>query len=128
MTDIFIDPGTNDLGFSNSTVRLTATREELARQKVQINLSTFKGEWFRNVLAGIPYLKNDNNPVQLLGATTKEVFDLHIKAGIVSRQDIVDILTYNSVLDKVERTLTISFTASTITGSTVSTTNLIISL
>ena len=85
MTDIFLDPLTNDIDLVNNVMRLTANTEELSRQRVQIWLGIFKGEWFFNIVAGIPYLANDNNPVQLLGVgTNKDAFDREIKEGINS--------------------------------------------
>jgi hypothetical protein len=126
MTDIFLDPLTNDIQLTNNVMRLTANTEELSRQRVQIWLGIFKGEWFANITAGIPYLVNDNNPEQLLGVTSKATFDLFIKTGITTRSGIVDLLSYSSTLDNSTRTLTISFEASTETGEIVSVDNVTI--
>jgi hypothetical protein len=124
MTDIFLDPNTNDIKLDNQIMRLTTSIEELSRQRVQIWLGIFKGEWFVNILAGIPYLSNDNNPEQLLGVTSKETFDLAIKTGITTRSGIVELLSYSSTLDNSTRVITISFEASTETGEIVSINNI----
>ncbi len=126
MTDIFIDPKTDDISLTNKVMRLTNTVEELTRQRVQIWLNIFRGEWFANVLAGIPYLRNDNNTIQLLGATSKETFDLFIREGITTRVGILRLASYTSVLDKESRFLSISFEAVTETGDLISVNNVII--
>jgi hypothetical protein len=128
MTDIFLNPLTNDIDLVNNEMRLTTTVQELTRQRVQIWLGIFKGEWFANVLAGIPYLANDNNPVQLLGVTSKDTFDLAIKTGITTRSGIVELLSYSSTLDKASRQISISFEASTDTGEIVSINNITVAV
>ncbi len=128
MTDIFLDPITNDIDLTNNIMRLTANQEELSRQRVQIWLGLFKGEWFANILAGIPYLKNPNNPEQLLEVVNKEVFDLAIKTGIITRPGIVELVSYTSTLDNITRTLNINFEATTLTGEITSVSDLTISV
>jgi hypothetical protein len=100
-------------------MRLTDSSEELTRQRIQIWLALFKGEWFANILAGIPYLKNDNNTTQILGAVNKKIFDSVIREGIQTRKGVVTLLSYYSVLDTSSRTITVSFKASTVTGEIV---------
>lgn len=118
MADIFLDPLTNDIQLTNNVMRLVTSTEELSRQRVQIWLGIFKGEWFYNIVAGIPYLANDNNPEQLMGiGTNKDAFDRAIKEGIVTREGIVELESYSSTLNNSTRTLTISFEASTLTGT-----------
>ena len=120
MTDIFLNAKTNDIDLVNSVMRITANTEELSRQRVQIWLGIFKGEWLFNTVAGIPYLANDNNPEQLLGAgDNKDAFDRDIKEGIVTRQGIIELTSYTSTLDNSTRTLTINFGATTVDGPIV---------
>jgi hypothetical protein len=120
MTDIFLNTDTNDIDLVNSVMRLTANTEELTRQRVQIWLGIFKGEWLFNIVAGIPYLANDNNPEQLLGvASNKDSFDRAIREGIITRAGIIDLTSYTSTLDNLTRTLTINFKATTEDGPIV---------
>lgn len=128
MTDIFLNKDTNDIELVNNQMRLTTSMQELSRQRVQIWLGLFKGEWFANIIAGIPYLKNPNNPEQLLGVTNKDTFDLAIKTGITTRSGIVELLSYSSTLDNATRVITISFEASTETGEIVSVTNVTVAV
>jgi hypothetical protein len=118
--DIFLNPATDDIDISsNKTMRLTSNIEESSRQQVLINLATFKGEWFANILSGLPYLKNDNNPEQLMGQTETLNFDIAIKEGILSRENITSLASYTSEFDRQERVFTVSFTAITNTGEVI---------
>lgn len=123
MVDIYIDPATNDIGFANNTMRITQSQGELTRQKIQIWLALYRGEWFANVVAGIPYLKNDFNPVQLLGQPDKSLFDLYIREGILSREGVKSLDRYESIFDKAQRTLSVSFTFTVTEGEVVSVEN-----
>lgn len=124
-TDIFLDPVTNDIQLDdNKIMRLTANRQESSRQQVQISLSTFRGEWFVNTLAGIPYIANDFNNIQLMGISRKSLFDISIKEDILARENIVRLESYNSVFDRRARTLTVDFIAITETGEVIPVENL----
>lgn len=116
LVDIFLDPLTGDLSLVDSQMRLTANIEECVRQKVEITLRTFKGEWDFNILFGVPYLENDNNPTQLLGKTSKAFFDITIKTTIESVEGIVQVLDFESTLTQPEGLLTINFKATTESG------------
>jgi len=124
MVDIFLDPTTDDIELVNSSMRLTQTQQELSRQKVQTNLATFKGEVFWDIVAGIAYLANDNNPEQLLGKSDKRFLDNAIKDGILSRDGIVQLVSYTSTFDKNTREVTISFEAETLEGTIVAIDNI----
>jgi hypothetical protein len=122
--DIFLNLVTGDIDLTNKSMRLTSSIPESSRQQVQIDLSTFLGEWFANILAGIPYLANDNNPVQLLGQSETINFDIAIKGNILARENITEISVYESSFDRAERILTVSFTAITSTGEEIVVVNL----
>ena len=126
--DIYLDPITGDINLTNNNMRMTANIEESSRQQVTINLSMFKGEWFANILAGIPYIANDNNPDQLLGPNGKNLLDATIKEGITSRENITQLTTYSSTLDKVNRSLAVSFSAVTNSGEVISEEDLAINI
>lgn len=127
-TDIYLDPTTDDIDLTNKSIRLTENIEESSRQQVLIDLSTFQGEWFANIVAGIPYLANDDNPIQLMGQTETTNFDIYIKGSILARENITSLDSYESSFDRQERTLTVSFTAITATGEVVTVSNLSIGI
>jgi hypothetical protein len=119
--DLALNPTTNDLEISNSLLRLTENQEQTTRQKVQIYLGMFRGECFWSILEGIPYLANDNNNTQLLSKNTtdKRFVDVVIKQAILEREGIIGITSYSSFLDSVNRKLSISFSANTVSGEII---------
>lgn len=118
--DIFLNPITNDIDLSNDlTMRLTANIEESSRQQVQISLGTFKGEWFADILAGIPYLRNDNNTVKALGEESKDFIDAVIQDDILSRENIVSITSYESTFTRATGVLEVVASATTKQGDVI---------
>lgn len=127
--DIYLDPITNDIALVNGVMRLTTNKEESSRQQILITLKTNLGEWVFNILAGIPFLANGNNPIQLLGAgNNKGLIDTLIKEAILSRENITQIISYTSDVDKVKRTMSVSFVAQTNSGEVVSVDNASLSI
>lgn len=125
--DIFLDPVTNDLSIINSIIRLTEVQEETTRQKTSIMLKSFRGECFWDInTLGLPYLKNSNNSVQLLGkdTTDKRFIDVYVREAILSREGIVELLEYESVWDRRTRIMSVSFKAITETGEILTVENL----
>lgn len=118
MSDFYLNPLTGDLDITGGRMSITKQVEELARQKLHITLKTFKGEYFANRLFGIPYLANDNNPVQLLEKNTKDLLDLEIKSAILDTEGVTEILSYSSNLAS-DRSLTVNFTALTESGEEI---------
>ncbi len=120
LVDLYLDPATGDLDLTNSRVRLTQNIEEAVRQKLEITLRTFRGELFSNINFGVPYLENEDNPVQLFGEASQIVFDTEIKSQILSVEGVVDILSYNSFLSPIDGILDINFKATTESGEVIS--------
>ena len=116
MVDIYLNPITNDIDLSGNTIRLTETNEENSRQRVLIVLNVNKGEWQFNINFGIPWLKNEFNPIQLLGKTSKSIIDSAIKKAILTREGILSLENYTSSLEQNTRILTVSFKAITEDG------------
>lgn len=114
--DLFLDPLTNDLYIEGGKLSLTNSVQNAIRQRISIYLSTFRGEMFWNTSAGIPYLENDNNPIQLLGKSDKRFFDVLIREAILSREGVVSLSKYDSKVDLNSRTISISFVAVTEDG------------
>lgn len=125
MADIYIDPLTHDISLVDNRMMLVDTEEEATRQRLVITLKTFRGEWDFNIEAGVPYLKNENNAVQLLGKSNKDLLDLEIKQAILNTEGVVSLNTFDSVFDKAQRTVEIDFTASTDSGEIISVTTTI---
>lgn len=118
--DIYLNPVTNDIDLtSDLTMRLTANKEESSRQQVLISLSTFKGEWFADINAGIPYLRNDNNNIKALGEGTKAFIDALIQDDILARENITEINSYESTFTRSTGQLEVEATATTTSGKVI---------
>jgi hypothetical protein len=117
MTDLTIDRGTGDLQIQNGDLVLIPTIQELVRQQVQITLSTFRGEWSYNTEFGVPYVANENNPIQIFSKTSKNIFDLRMREAIQSTEGVVGIDSYSSVRDPRSQLITVTFTATTNSGN-----------
>ena len=57
MNDLELNVQTHDLVIANGTVNLLNTEPKVARQALNINLLLFRGEWFLDLDAGIPYFQ-----------------------------------------------------------------------
>ena len=121
--DFLLDDN-GDIDITNKLMTLTPDIQTSSRQQVMITLRTYLGEWVYNIIYGIPYLANDNNPIQLLGAgDNKDLVDLYVRQAILSRENIVALLSYTSSLVKEDRSMTISFQAETNEGEILTVTN-----
>ena len=116
--DIHIDPLTQDIELTNSQLFSITEKEVSTRQRLDITLNAFRGEWNFNINFGIPYLKNANNSVQLLEKGNEDILDLEIKSAILNTEGIVGIESYQSVLDS-DRVATITFSAVTESGEII---------
>lgn len=127
--DLLLDSN-NDLSLFNGDLELTDTQEEATRQYVTTQLRGFLGEcFFATDQFGVPWLANDNNPIQLLGKnSSQQIIDLYIKQAITTREGIQQITSYNSVWDRANRTLSVSFTAITTSGEPLSVENILVEI
>lgn len=99
------------IAFVNNTIQLVSSRQKLIKQRIAISLRTNRGEWYANITAGVPYLQNDNNPVQLLGKNNKNEVDLYIRQVVEGVEGVIDITQYSSELDYITGGLMVTFRA-----------------
>lgn len=116
MTDLLLDNSTKDLVIDDGDLTLIPTLEQEALQAVTTTLNTFRGEWFMNISYGVPWLANENNPIQLLGSKDKVEFDSFVRQSITSNPEIVSIITYDSLLYTNAAQMQISATLETEVG------------
>ena len=115
--DFLINSVSGDIDLSNNTITLVSSIEQLVKQKIEITLRAYRGEWEFNISFGIPYLKNSNNLIQLLGVgDNKRLLDFEIRDAILGKEEILSIISFNSVVDKPSRTYTLTFEAETEEG------------
>lgn len=100
--DIKIDPITNDIVFVDGRLQMV-TGADAAGQRIRSRLTTFRGEWFLNLLFGLPYLTDI-----LKKAPELPLIASLIKAEIVAGGGVGTRVTrFNMVLDPTTRQLTI---------------------
>jgi len=109
--DIYIDPLTNDIALIRGELKLIENEAQLIRQKLNITLNTFRGEWFFNTLYGIPYLENDNNDIAALSKTSLNVLNYEVRRAILDTEGVRALSGYTSEFDRRTRTVNISFSA-----------------
>ena len=107
MSDILLTENGWDIDIVDGDLVFIEDKEILARQSVLLTMRTYKGEWFKNIGYGIPWITNSNNPVQILGKTQKTVFDSYIRNGILSNEEVISIISYTSSVDPYTGKITI---------------------
>lgn len=110
-TDIILDRTTHDIIIDNQDLTLFTTEEELTTQRVKINLLNFKGEWFRDINAGVPYLQS------IFGKRgTQTTATSFLKNTIVQTLGIESITAFEYELDN-NRNFKVVFSAITSSGT-----------
>lgn len=112
MNDIILT-SEHDLFIENGDISLFLSLEELTAQKVKISLLNFRGEWFRDVNTGVPYLQS------ILGRkNTKDATDVILKNAILNTDNISVITGYTSSINS-ERKLEVVFSATMTSGGSI---------
>ena len=117
MSDLYLDYDTWDLAIENGDLVFIDTKELLARQAVVMTLRAFRGEWFKDINYGVPWIENDNNSVAILGKTPKSIFDSYVRQAILSNEEIVSIISYSSTLEPYTGKITVDAKLEIETGS-----------
>jgi hypothetical protein len=122
MTDLLLDPDTGDLCIFEGDLCTVTTEQELTRQAVMVTLRTFRGEWFRNINTGVPWIENENNKIALLGKVSKDFVDSQIRLAIKSLPEVLGISNYSTKFN--QQTGLMSLTANILSaGGTISLVN-----
>lgn len=111
MTDLLLDLVEHDLVITNYDLTLVSGADQV-RQAVKMRLLTIFSEWFLDTRVGIHYFD-----VVCTKNPDPSLIDSIMKATIIETPGIKELLSYTSELDKVHRSLTITFEANTIYGS-----------
>ena len=105
----------HDLDLSTGDLQLFTQIEDLTVQMVKIRLQTFKGEWFRDIDIGVPYLQ------EIFGKRgTAPAADANIKNTILATDNIQSITSYSSSVNPLTRTFSVGFSAVTDNGEILS--------
>ena len=111
MIDFALDPSTGDLLFEEFDFQLVGGVDQIA-QNLSIRLRFMQGEWFLDILAGIPYyqyffIKNPNQ-IQV------ETF---LKDEISNTNGVIEITSFTSNYDGNNRKFTVIFSCKAIDGN-----------
>lgn len=103
MIDFALDPKTGDLLIENFDFALVSDVDQIA-QNLAIRLRFFNGEWFLNILEGIPYyqyffIKNPNQ-IQV---------ESFLKDEILNTPGVTELTAFSSDFDGSKRKFTVEF-------------------
>jgi hypothetical protein len=110
MIDVALDTVTHDLVVSNYDLQLVTEVDQIV-QAVKMRLLTIFGEWFLDSREGIQYFT-----VVCTKNPDLSLIDSIMKATIVETDGVNELMSYVSVLDKPNRSLTITFQINTTYG------------
>ena len=100
----------NDLVFAGRDLA-TVSGSELVAQRLQVALQLFKGEWFLDADAGIPWYQEI-----LEKGVDVTVVDSILRKQIVATEGVNRILKYASSIDAATRIVSVAFTVDTVYG------------
>lgn len=103
----------NDLVFESRNLA-TVSGSALVAQRLKVILQLFKGEWFLDADAGIPWYQEI-----LEKGVDPTVVDSILRDAIVSVTDVNRLLVYSSEIDAAARTISVAFTVDTVYGPVV---------
>lgn len=112
-TDFKLDSTSHDLDLSGGTIELHDVNTRVVAQRVKIAILTKQGEWFANVLSGVPYytefFRSKNN---------KTLIDQFMVDYINDVEDVREVTDYQSTIGT-DRVLRITVTITTFSGEIV---------
>ena len=83
----------------------------MVKQSLGVALALFKGEWFLDVNAGVPYYQE----ILKKGVDTSFVDEI-LRKQILATAGVNRLLVYSSSFDKEARVITVAFTVDTVYG------------
>lgn len=109
--DLLLDTRTHDIVFTNGPPAVTTTPVQHVSQRLKIKLLTFKGEWFQNLIYGVPYRQ------EILGhKVSKSRIDRIFQEAILAEKGVKEITRFESRI--AGRTYHMEFTVRTSSGET----------
>mgnify|MGYP003126194735 FL=1 len=120
MNDLKLNPD-GDLEFVGGDLELLNDESEVSRQALQIELKTFRGEWFLDVSLGIPYLKSI-----LKKGVSKSFVDNIFIDKVRNGYGIESLISFESEITSNRRYVIRQLKAKSITGEIISVSNVII--
>lgn len=112
-TDIILDKNTHDLDLSEGGLTLHTENTEVVSQRVKIALLLRKGDWYQNILLGVPYQQEF-----FVTKSNKAFIDYFLRDYVNSIPDVDQVSNYSSEITK-ERALEVSFSVRTSRGELI---------
>jgi hypothetical protein len=96
-----------DYTFGHGSANFFINSPACVAQLIQTNLLLHQGEWFLNLLAGVPW------ETEVLGYGTASLYDVVIKTAILNTRGVTSIINYSSSFNPTTRKLTVTATVLT---------------
>ena len=113
-SDLELDPITNDLLIVDQDLRVIPDTTDAIVQRLRIRLKFFQEEWFLNRTFGIPYYQS-----LFVKGVTKAQVDALYRSEILDTQGVIEIVSFNSILDSTNREYSVGFSCRVSTGDTI---------
>lgn len=108
--DFALDPVTGDLDFSGGGMNVILTNLMSLRQRLYLRFSIWSGDWYFDESFGFPYRS------YISKKTIKAVLDGRIRSEVRLEPDVLEISSFQSVMDVVNRSYQCFFTVVTTEG------------
>lgn len=108
--DLLLDVVTHDLVTDGYQLHISTDLEATA-QRIKVRLKLFLGEWFLDLLAGVPYYQD----ILVKNPDITKVNSL-IREAILTVPTVQRIITYQFTTNNADRTFTVNFKCSTSDG------------
>lgn len=106
--------GVHDNVFVNGFCPVVTDPVGRVMQRLKIKLLTFKGEWFQDTEYGVPYWQ------EMLGyKVSKSRLDIIFQEAILEEEEVVEIVSFGSSLDKRLYSLEVQIRVRGETGTTI---------
>lgn len=112
--DILLDPVTHDVVFINGASPVAQSQQDIVAQRLKITLQTFLGEWFLDIDTGIPYFQQILNKIR-----SKSTVDTIFQQAILNDPGVVELLSYQSVLEAANRGFHLAFVVRAANGEEI---------
>lgn len=110
MRTLTLDPVTGDLSVEAGRL-VVASGQDAIRQKLQVRLRLWQGEWFADTSVGVPYLG-------MLGKATEAFAESQLRQAILTCPGVAALDRFSLTVDA-RRRATVSFAARTTSGEVV---------
>lgn len=110
-----------DISIDSNKRWLTLTSyQELVRQRLEIKLKTFRGEWFLDTTFGVPYRDNGDGKSIIGKGYSKSDIDALFITLIKQDPDVLSIKYFNATYDTITRLYDLKFEVQTRDGTLLS--------